>query len=141
MPKFAVEVDTDEKTTAFTIDGRSVDIKEFSASQYTYSPCDGKTDKTCSYVSWTLQKDTNEKISYSISFDNSGGSSETYSINNYSISKELGKTHQDAIAAVKIARMLGKKEPVLVVNVEDWTNFTRTPDGAEPTFNKAPELK
>lgn len=139
MAKFTVEVDMETKSAKFFLNGNEINVKEFGASQYSMTPYCSDTElpkeKVCTYVNWTAEQD-GMRTSYGLSFDSDGGNSESYSVTNYSLSKELGKLYQQTLAAYKLGKALGKK-PILVVDLENWTNYSEgIPPLREPTFNK-----
>lgn len=140
MSIFNIEIDTSAKTSKISIDGKEVPLKEFSASQYTWNKCDmdGGTgsEKRCTYLSITKDDGNGTKTSYGLSFDTDGSNSESYSVNNYDISKEVAKIHKNAIQASMIAKIVGLKKPIRVYDISSWTNFQESEPLKEPDFMK-----
>ena len=141
MAKFTIEVDTETKMSKVFVEGNEIPVQEFSVSQYASAIYkDGNTtndEKYCTYFSITQKEQDGSRISYGISFDSDGNRSESYSINNYNVAKEVAKVHENAAQAAKIEKIVAKK-PVKVIHIEDWYRLGDHPVETlkEPTFTQ-----
>lgn len=101
MSKFICEIDTETKMATFTIDGKEVDVQEFTLSKYV---CCGGYYKPEEYVSVCYSKvdsKTGDRNSNSVSFDSKSISE---SSSNYSIAKDVYKS----IAKLQATDILNK---------------------------------
>ncbi len=136
MAKITVEIDTDTQTSSLKIDGEDANIEEFSVGRYVNGPCCGKDSSSqgepYTYISFT-KVDGNNRYSTSISFQGQNKSEQySYTIDNYSMAREIGKVHKNQVTAHKLAKSLGKKMPMATI---DCSNDKKYMTSTDPHMN------
>lgn len=109
MSKFNCEINTDTKAVTFTIDGKEIDVYDFSLSRYhccDWGDSDGdKKEKIYTSASYTTyDPSTKNKSSMTISFDNNN--SVTQSQSSFSIAEVIYKAISSLYATENLSKAL-----------------------------------
>jgi hypothetical protein len=110
--KFTCEIDTEERSSKFMIDGQEVTAAEFSVgcyNSYPYSEGSSEKGNRYCYVSVT-QGDMDNRWTHSISFSDGEKSTYSESKTKYSVAKEIGKSIARLFAAANLSKALSNKD-------------------------------
>ncbi len=137
MSKFTAEIDTDEKTSKFYINGQEVMVDGFCVNSSSYTDMNGN-QVDCKYANYCTKQSDGTIISESYSFDNSGNYSEN--IGKYNINKEIAKIIRNSIAADKMCKALLKmKKPIYVGDAVQQHEMMVNPPAETDMANKDKE--